>query len=194
MFFNRLVIHTVKSSLTTDPLAADSFPKGRIRCLSGQSSALNPALSYPQHLTLLNRTFFALVDLALAAFWILFLRYLYGLLRIMTRALVKSGDKPMSGGEVISAFPTIIKDLNTALNGGMARCLKEICNEPFQINGTAYHFAEDKSGGATGDRAPGHGKNNQVPGSKHYEWETAPALFLPILRQQNLTQDRESLP
>lgn len=69
----------------------------------------------------------------------------------MTRALVRLGDKTTSGGEVISASSTIIEERNIALNGDMAWCPLETCNGPFQINGTAYHFAEDKACVATGE-------------------------------------------
>ena len=83
----------------------------------------------------------------------------------MTRALVRLGDKTTSDGEVISASSTIIEERNIALNGDMAWCPKETCNGPFQINGTAYHFAEDRACVATGDRVLCNCKNNQVLGS-----------------------------
>lgn len=83
----------------------------------------------------------------------------------MTRGLVRLGDKTTSGGEVISASSTIIEKRSIALNGDMAWCPKETCNGPFQINGTAYYFAEDKACVATGDRVLCNCKNNQVLGS-----------------------------
>lgn len=83
----------------------------------------------------------------------------------MTRALVRLGDKTTSGGEVISASSTIIEGRNIALNGDMAWCPKETCNGPFQINGSAYYFAEDKPCVATGDRVLCNCNNNQVLGS-----------------------------
>jgi len=92
----------------------------------------------------------------------------------MTRALVRSGDKTTSGGEVISASSTIIEGRNIALNGDMAWCPKETCNGPFQINGTAYHFAEDKPCVATGDRVLCNCKNNQVLGSTTLWVEDSP--------------------
>ncbi len=92
----------------------------------------------------------------------------------MTRALVRLGDKTTSGGEVISASSTIIEDRNIALNGDMAWCPKETCNGPFQINGTAYHFAEDKPCVATGDRVLCNCKNNQVLGSTTLWVEDSP--------------------
>jgi hypothetical protein len=66
---------------------------------------------------------------------------------------------------VISASSTIIEGRNIALNGDMAWCPKETCNGPFQINGTAYYFAEDKPCVATGDRVLCKCNNNQVLGS-----------------------------
>lgn len=92
----------------------------------------------------------------------------------MTRALVRLGDKTTSGGEVISASSTIIEERNIALNGDMARCPKETCNGPFQINGTAYHFAEDKACVATGDQVLCNCKNNQVLGSTTLWVEDSP--------------------
>ncbi len=92
----------------------------------------------------------------------------------MTRALVRLGDKTTSGGEVISASSTIIEDRNIALNGDMAWCPKETCNGPFQINGTAYHFAEDRACVATGDRVLCKCKNNQVLGSTTLWVEDSP--------------------
>lgn len=92
----------------------------------------------------------------------------------MTRALVRLGDKTTSGGEVISASSTIIEERNIALNGDMAWCPLETCNGPFQINGTAYHFAEDKACVATGDRVLCNCKNNQVLGSTTLWVEDSP--------------------
>ncbi|ENV9334748.1 PAAR domain-containing protein [Klebsiella aerogenes] len=92
----------------------------------------------------------------------------------MTRALVRLGDKTTSGGEVISASSTIIEDRNIALNSDMAWCLKETCNGPFQINGTAYHFTEDKPCVATGDQVLCNCKNNQVLGSTTLWVEDSP--------------------
>ncbi|MCK6895584.1 S-type pyocin domain-containing protein [Enterobacter bugandensis] len=92
----------------------------------------------------------------------------------MTRALVRLGDKTTSGGEVISASSTIIEERNIALNGDMAWCPQETCNGPFQINGTAYHFAEDKACVATGDRVLCNCKNNQVLGSTTLWVEDSP--------------------
>jgi len=92
----------------------------------------------------------------------------------MTRALVRLGDKTTSGGEVISASSTIIEGRSIALNGDMAWCPKETCNGPFQINGTAYHFAEDKPCVATGDRVLCNCKNNQVLGSTTLWVEDSP--------------------
>lgn len=92
----------------------------------------------------------------------------------MTRALVRLGDKTTSGGEVISASSTIIEGWNIALNGDMAWCPKETCNGPFQINGTAYYFAEDKPCVATGDRVLCNCKNNQVLGSTTLWVEESP--------------------
>jgi len=92
----------------------------------------------------------------------------------MTRALVRLGDKTTSGGEVISASSTIIEGRNIALNGDMAWCQKETCNGPFQINGTAYYFAEDKPCVATGDRVLCNCKNNQVLGSTTIWVEDSP--------------------
>ncbi|MDY1037629.1 S-type pyocin domain-containing protein [Lelliottia sp. CFBP8978] len=93
----------------------------------------------------------------------------------MTRALVRLGDKTTSGGEVISASSTIIEERNIALNGDMAWCPKETCNGPFQINGTAYYFAEDKPCVATGDRVLCNCKNNQVLGSTTIWVEDSPS-------------------
>ena len=92
----------------------------------------------------------------------------------MTRGLVRLGDKTTSGGEVISASSTIIEERNIALNGDMAWCPKETCNGPFQINGTAYHFAEDRACVATGDRVLCNCKNNQVLGSTTLWVEDSP--------------------
>lgn len=92
----------------------------------------------------------------------------------MIRALVRLGDKTTSGGEVISASSTIIEERNIALNGDMAWCPKETCNGPFQINGTAYYFAEDKPCVATGDRVLCNCKNNQVLGSTTIWVEDSP--------------------
>ncbi|WP_279024043.1 S-type pyocin domain-containing protein [Gibbsiella quercinecans] len=92
----------------------------------------------------------------------------------MTRALVRLGDKTTSGGEVISASSAIIEERNIALNGDMAWCPKETCNGPFQINGTAYHFAEDKPCVATGDQVLCNCKNNQVLGSTTLWVEDSP--------------------
>lgn len=92
----------------------------------------------------------------------------------MTRALVRLGDKTTSGGEVISASSTIIEGRNIALNGDMAWCPKETCNGPFQINGTAYYFAEDKPCVATGDQVLCNCKNNQVLGSTTLWVEDSP--------------------
>lgn len=92
----------------------------------------------------------------------------------MTRALVRLGDKTTSGGEVISASSTIIEERNIALNGDMAWCPKERCNGPFQINGTAYHFAEDRACVATGDQVLCNCKNNQVLGSTTLWVEDSP--------------------
>ncbi|WP_455864616.1 S-type pyocin domain-containing protein [Pantoea agglomerans] len=92
----------------------------------------------------------------------------------MTRALVRFGDKTTSGGEVISASSTIIDERNIALNGDMAWCPKETCNGPFQINGTAYYFAEDKPCVATGDHVLCNCKNNQVLGSTSLWVEDSP--------------------
>jgi uncharacterized Zn-binding protein involved in type VI secretion len=92
----------------------------------------------------------------------------------MTRALVRLGDKTTSGGEVISASSTIIEGRNIALNGDMAWCPKETCNGPFQINGTAYYFAEDKPCVATGDRVLCNCNNNQVLGSTTLWVEDSP--------------------
>lgn len=92
----------------------------------------------------------------------------------MTRALVRLGDKTTSGGEVISASSTIIEDRNIALNGDMAWCPKETCNGPFQINGTAYYFEEDKPCVATGDQVLCNCKMNQVLGSTTLWVEDAP--------------------
>ncbi|MEZ2576968.1 S-type pyocin domain-containing protein [Buttiauxella ferragutiae] len=92
----------------------------------------------------------------------------------MTRALVRLGDKTTSGGEVISASSTIIEERNIALNGDMAWCPKETCNGPFQINGTAYYFAEDKPCVATGDHVLCNCKNNQVLGSTTLWVEDSP--------------------
>lgn len=92
----------------------------------------------------------------------------------MTRALVRLGDKTTSGGEVISASSTIIEGRNIALNGDMAWCPKETCNGQFQINGTAYYFAEDKPCVATGDRVLCNCKNNQVLGSTTIWVEDSP--------------------
>lgn len=93
----------------------------------------------------------------------------------MTRALVRLGDKTTSGGEVISASSTIIEGRNIALNGDMAWCPKDTCNGPFQINGTAYYFAEDKPCVATGDRVLCNCKNNQVLGSTTIWVEDSPS-------------------
>ncbi|HFQ7237828.1 TPA: S-type pyocin domain-containing protein [Citrobacter braakii] len=93
----------------------------------------------------------------------------------MTRALVRLGDKTTSGGEVISASSTIIEERNIALNGDMAWCPKETCNGPFQINGTAYYFAEDKPCVATGDQVLCNCKNNQVLGSTTIWVEDSPS-------------------
>lgn len=93
----------------------------------------------------------------------------------MTRALVRLGDKTTSGGAVISASSTIIEERNIALNGDMAWCPKETCNGPFQINGTAYYFAEDKPCVATGDRVLCNCKNNQVLGSTTIWVEDSPS-------------------
>ncbi|MEX3018222.1 S-type pyocin domain-containing protein [Kluyvera sp. STS39-E] len=92
----------------------------------------------------------------------------------MSRALVRLGDKTTSGGEVISASSTIIEGRNVALNGDMAWCPKDTCNGPFQINGTAYHFAENKPCVATGDRVLCNCKNNQVLGSTTLWVEDSP--------------------
>lgn len=92
----------------------------------------------------------------------------------MGRALARLGDQTTSGGEIISASSTIIEDRNIALNGDMAWCPKETCNGPFQINGTAYHFAEDKPCVATGDRVLCHCKNNQVVGTTTISVEDSP--------------------
>ncbi|WFV83236.1 S-type pyocin domain-containing protein [Citrobacter braakii] len=92
----------------------------------------------------------------------------------MTRALARLGDKTTSGGEVISASSTIIEGRNIALNGDMAWCPKETCNGPFQINGTAYHFAEGKPCVATGDQVLCNCKNNQVLGSTTLWVEDSP--------------------
>lgn len=92
----------------------------------------------------------------------------------MTKALVRLGDKTTSGGEVISASSTIIEGRNIALNGDMAWCPKETCNGPFQINGTAYYFAEDNPCVATGDRVLCNCKNNQVLGSTTIWVEDSP--------------------
>ncbi|HHL2498244.1 TPA: S-type pyocin domain-containing protein [Yersinia enterocolitica] len=92
----------------------------------------------------------------------------------MTRALVRLGDQTTSGGEVISASSTIIEERNIALNGDMAWCPKETCNGPFQINGTAYHFAEDRACVATGDQVLCNCKNNQVLGSTTLWVEDSP--------------------
>ena len=92
----------------------------------------------------------------------------------MGRALARLGDQTTSGGEIISASSTIIEDRNIALNGDMAWCPKETCNGPFQINGTAYHFAEDKPCVATGDRVLCHCKNNQVMGTTTISVEDSP--------------------
>lgn len=93
----------------------------------------------------------------------------------MTRALVRLGDKTTSGGEVISASSTIIEGRNIALNGDMAWCPKDICNGPFQINGTAYYFAENKPCVATGDQVLCNCKNNQVLGSTTIWVEDSPS-------------------
>ncbi|MCF8581337.1 S-type pyocin domain-containing protein [Enterobacter ludwigii] len=93
----------------------------------------------------------------------------------MTRSLVRLGDKTTSGGEVISASSTIIEERNIALNGDMAWCPKETCNGPFQINGTAYYFAEDKPCVATGDQVLCNCKNNQVLGSTTIWVEDSPS-------------------
>ncbi|WP_242080465.1 S-type pyocin domain-containing protein [[Pantoea] beijingensis] len=93
----------------------------------------------------------------------------------MTRALVRFGDKTTSGGEVISASSTIIEERNIALNGDMAWCPKETCNGPFQINGTAYYFSENKPCVATGDRVLCNCKNNQVLGSTTIWVEDSPS-------------------
>lgn len=92
----------------------------------------------------------------------------------MTRALVRLGDKTTSGGEVISASSTIIEGLSIALNGDMAWCPKDTCNGPFQINGTAYYFAENKPCVATGDQVLCNCKNNQVLGSTTLWVEDSP--------------------
>jgi len=92
----------------------------------------------------------------------------------MSRALVRLGDKTTSGGEVISASSTIVEDRNIALNGDMAWCPKDTCNGPFQINGTAYHFAESKPCVATGDRVLCNCKNNQILGSTTLWVEDSP--------------------
>lgn len=92
----------------------------------------------------------------------------------MTRALARLGDKTTSGGEVISASSTIIEERNIALNGDMAWCPKETCNGPFQINGTAYYFAEDNPCVATGDHVLCNCKNNQVLGSTTLWVEDSP--------------------
>ena len=75
---------------------------------------------------------------------------------------------------MISASSTIIEERNIALNGDMAWCPLETCNGPFQINGTAYHFAEDKACVATGDRVLCNCKNNQVLGSTTLWVEDSP--------------------
>ncbi|QLY35621.1 PAAR domain-containing protein [Citrobacter freundii] len=93
----------------------------------------------------------------------------------MTRALVRLGDKTTSGGEVISASSTIIEGRNIALNGDMAWCPKDTCNGPFQINGTAYYFAENKPCVATGDQVLCNCKNNQVLGSTAIWVEDSPS-------------------
>lgn len=92
----------------------------------------------------------------------------------MTRALVRLGDKTTSGGEVISASSTIIEGRNIALNGDMAWCPKDTCNGPFQINGTAYYFAENTPCVATGDQVLCNCKNNQVLGSTTLWVEDSP--------------------
>ncbi|MBM3059870.1 killer protein of pyocin s3 [Citrobacter braakii] len=92
----------------------------------------------------------------------------------MARALVRLGDKTTSGGEVISASSTIIEDRNIALSGDMAWCPKETCNGPFQINGTAYYFAENKPCVATGDQVLCNCKNNQVMGTTTLWVEDSP--------------------
>ncbi|WP_380182481.1 S-type pyocin domain-containing protein [Kalamiella sp. sgz302252] len=92
----------------------------------------------------------------------------------MARALVRLGDKTTSGGEVISASSTIIEGRNIALHGDMAWCPKETCKGPFQINGTAYYFAENKPCVATGDRVLCNCSNNQVLGSTTLWVEDSP--------------------
>ncbi len=92
----------------------------------------------------------------------------------MSRALVRLGDKTTSGGEVISASSTIIEERHIALNGDMAWCPKETCNGPFQINGTAYHFVEDRACVATGDQVLCNCKSNQVLGSTTFWVEDSP--------------------
>ncbi|WP_072037747.1 S-type pyocin domain-containing protein [Enterobacter sp. Bisph1] len=92
----------------------------------------------------------------------------------MTRSLVRLGDKTTSGGEVLSASSSIIEERNIVLNGDMAWCPKETCNGLFQINGTAYHFAEDKPCVATGDRVLCHCKDNQVLGTTTIWVEDSP--------------------
>lgn len=56
----------------------------------------------------------------------------------------------------------------------MAWCPKETCNGPFQINGTAYYFAEDKPCVATGDQVLCHCKSNQVLGTTTLWVEDSP--------------------
>jgi len=92
----------------------------------------------------------------------------------MARALARLGDKTTSGGEIISASSTIIEERNIALSGDMAWCPKQTCNGPFQINGTAHYFAEDKASVATGDRVLCNCKNNQVLGSTTLWVEDSP--------------------
>ncbi|CAM8204540.1 S-type pyocin domain-containing protein [Enterobacter asburiae] len=83
----------------------------------------------------------------------------------MTRALARLGDKTTSGGYIATATSTIIEERKIALLGDTAYCPKDTCKGFFEINGTAYHFAENHPCVATGDQVLCNCKNNQVLGS-----------------------------
>ncbi|MCF8578585.1 PAAR domain-containing protein [Enterobacter ludwigii] len=83
----------------------------------------------------------------------------------MTRALARLGDKTTSGGYIATATSTIIEERKIALLGDTAYCPKDTCNGFFEINGTAYHFAENHPCVATGDQVLCNCKSNQVLGS-----------------------------
>ncbi|BFT83334.1 PAAR domain-containing protein [Enterobacter pseudoroggenkampii] len=83
----------------------------------------------------------------------------------MTRALARLGDKTTSGGYIATATSTITEERKIALLGDTAYCPKDTCNGFFEINGTAYHFAENHPCVATGDQVLCNCKSNQVLGS-----------------------------